>query len=390
MRKAILTIAVLIILSPLLSAKPVCNYCNKTIDAVFVKVQDFHFHPSHFKCSVCNGQIKGSKYYYENDKFYDDSCYTKISSIYCDHCNREIRSKYIVKENKKYHERCYQEEFQLVCDHCRRSITGEYFTIGDEKYHKACYENSIAYRCALCSLSLTEDYFLDLYDQKYCRDHEKDAYHCEYCGGFFSLTHAKNGKILPDGRACCTKCLETATFDKNDNPELFADINERLKKYYLDVELDDIEIVFVDRNKLSRLLDNNPEKLMGYTSYNYTESLFGMISSNEIKIYILSGLPRPWLIKTIAHEYNHVWQFLHTPKEKDSDFCEGSCNFAAYLILNEFEEEPVLEKVKEQMFEEEDIDYGVGFRRVYKLVKDKGLDYWRDYLAKNRSFPSGY
>ncbi len=222
---------IILFTTPVVSAKHTCGYCSKDINGIFVHVQDMYFHPSHFRCSICDNQIKGSEYYFEDNKFYDDSCYQKQNTLYCNYCQKEIASKYFIKEGQKLHEDCYQKLYSLTCEYCQQSITGKYITFENNKYHNHCYQNHIAFRCAICSLTINDDFFEDLWGYKYHAKHETDSYKCDYCGGYFSLTREKSGKIYSDKRGCCSVCLETALFSFDDNQKIFTTVNEKLEKY---------------------------------------------------------------------------------------------------------------------------------------------------------------
>ena len=68
--------------------KKICRHCNNEITKSFIKVNGYLFHPSHFICYRCNATIEGSAYFFEDDYFYDDSCYKVIHRIVCDYCKK--------------------------------------------------------------------------------------------------------------------------------------------------------------------------------------------------------------------------------------------------------------------------------------------------------------
>lgn len=388
MKKVLLILLLLtVILSLSLTAaeKKICRECGKEITKLFVKANGYYFHPSHFKCYYCKKTIDESQYYFEDDKFYHEACYKKINTLPCAYCGKNINGHYVQYDNKNYHRECYQL-IALKCDYCRLRIKENYVEFDGKVYHPECYNDFIALKCDLCGEIISGNYLLDIWGHKYHAEHEKEYPRCDYCRGLF----AEGGVETADDRKICAHCSETAVNDMAELKRLAKEINYRLMTLELDVPFDDIDFYLVDKDKLRRLYKSNEtHRLSGFTYCRRETALFGLYQTNALKVYILKGMPRMWTIETVAHELNHVWQFLANPKEKDLAFCEGSANYTSYLILQSYDE-PLAEHLIESLFEDENEIYGDGFRRVNSFIEDNSVDYWRRYLSASLKLPEGY
>jgi hypothetical protein len=135
-------------------------------------------------------------------------------------------------------------------------------------------------------------------------------------------------------------------------------------------------------------MGRDSENHFGLTRYEYTRYL-GLFENREYTIYILTGLPRLHFISAAAHELMHVWLFLNTRQKTEEQLVEGSCNYAAILVLRQYDDEMAGYVVK-QMDDEPDVIYGEGFRRVKKMADNRGVEYWLQHLRLDSEFPIGY
>ena len=369
--------------------KKICHYCSKEITKLFIKVNEFYFHPSHFICERCQHTIEGSSYYFENDKFYDDSCYQIISTLYCHYCKKEITGGYTEYEGEKYHKKCYKKVSALPCALCGLNITSTYIVYDGKNYHESCYDNSIALKCSLCGKIIEGKYYTDSYNNNYHSYHENSCHSCKYCGGYFDNTTQKQGTIYDDGRAICSICSQSAINTIDDIEPLLVEVNNKLKSLSFDIPLKKIKIHLVGKQMLDKLLDNPSPNSQGFTSFYQSKNLFGVTLSRDIDVYLLYGMPRMWTISTLAHEFCHVWQSLQKFEDKESAFCEGSCNYVSYLVLQQYNDNDASFIIK-GMFADNDPDYGEGFRRVDKFVTEKGFATWKNRLKNHKTLPNGY
>ncbi len=383
-------IIVLILSASIQSAeKKICHHCSEEIIKAPIKVNGYYFHNKHFICERCQSRIKGSTYYFENDKFYDDSCYQIIHLISCDHCNKEIKGRYTTYNGNNYHKECYNIVSFFPCAYCNTNITDSYITYENKSYHDSCYTNKVALRCSLCSEVINEDYIYDRYKNNYHASHKQDSKKCEYCGGYFDNTTQKKGISYLDGRGICLTCAEDAITEMSDVEPLLVEVNEMLKAYQLDIPLQKVSVHLVNKTELEELVHNTISNPQGFTIFYQEKNIFGMTLKRDINIYLLNGVPKLSIIKIIAHEFNHVWQGLHSPKDVEAPFCEGSCNYVAYLILQQYPDDYAFFLI-DRLLEDSDPDYGEGFRRVVRFVKEQGYTAWMERLKKHNTFPSGY
>lgn len=382
---AICLVLLLLVAANLTAQDKICHECGEKIDKIAIKANGYYFHPDHFKCYYCKGKIGEEQYIFDDDHFYHKDCYQKIHTLICDRCGRSINEQYVQYDGKNYHRECYHL-IAKKCDYCRLRIKEEYIEVQGKVYHKECYDKFIALKCDLCGEQISGNYIVDIWGNKYHAEHENQYPRCDYCRGLFNGGGIETG----DGRKICAHCAESSINDSDELKKLAKEINYRLMALNLEVPFDDVDFYLIDRDQMRTMYkDINTHRLSGFTYCRRAEALFGLYKYNSLKVYILKGMPRMWMIETVAHELNHVWQFLQNPLEKDPAFCEGSANYTSYLILQSYDD-VVSEHLIETLFEDEDEIYGDGFRRVNNFVEDKGVDYWRQYLGSSQMLPEGY
>ena len=321
-----ITIFIIIILcSVSFAEKKICHTCNKEITKASLTAEGKYFHPTHFICANCKKPIDENVYYYENGKFYDKKCYEKINYLPCAFCGEKITNRYIEYNGKKYHRQCYDNNFAIKCDLCGEILEGHYK--------------------------------VDIWGNKYCQSHLQNHPQCDFCRAFFGAPTNNGGYLYKDGRKICTLCKETAVDSKAKLFELADEVNAHLKMYNLDIPLDRIKLYMVDRTRLSQISPDYSDNLFGVTLYKEKSSFFGLVQDKCYNIYILDGMPEMRVVEALAHEFNHVWQILRSGKSKNGAFCEGSCNYAAYLVLSQYEG-IIPDMLIENLFEEDDKNYG--------------------------------
>jgi hypothetical protein len=183
-------------------------------------------------------------------------------------------------------------------------------------------------------------------------------------------------------------CRKTAINTEGQALKLFREVELRLRNVGIEINSDDIELHLVNKNELREIAGGKMADPNGYTLYNYS-TVMGKTVSREFDLYVLDGMPREEYITAAAHELMHVWQYERSNADKDRAFCEGSCNFAAYLVLEQLTGDEVRYTIK-KLEENPSPDYGDGFRRVKKMVEDKGVTFWLNHLKSRYSFPEGY
>lgn len=275
------------------------------------------------------------------------------------------------------------------CHTCSEDITGSYIEFENKYYHDNCYDKNIALKCDLCRNNISGDYLIDYLGNNYCQSHKDVDPQCEFCLSFFGAPTNEGGYEYSDGRKICTLCEKNAITNNKELSKLTGEINAHLAMLGLEIPVDRISLKLTDRKNLLQISSNSNKNLLGYTFYQEKSSFFGFGKKQTLTVYILEGMPRMWTIEALAHELNHVWQFLKSGEEKESAFCEGSANYAAFLVLQNYDNK-FSEILIDNLLKNEDPDYGEGFRRVKSLVENNSREFWINYLSQNETFPEGY
>jgi Protein DA1/LIM domain len=334
-----------------------CAYCGKKLGSDYhLIIEDKVFCPTHFKCASCNKSIGQAMYWKIEGKYYDKACYLSELAPKCGYCEVPIESQYLIIDNKKYHNTCY-------------------------KLH-------VAPICAICFEPIVDPYFFDNWGNRWHQTHGKDSKRCEYCERLICKA-SNGGEEYRDGRSICGICKEDCIMDIDAANALMDTIRSGLEAFGIVIKREKIPVQLVDRNELMRSMARSEQRILGTTYYGEQSVLYGLVKSKQIHVKILYGLPRIVAVSIIAHELTHVWQYFHGRKKNRPDFCEGSCNYASYLILRD-RPEPLKDSLIARMETEPDRDYGEGYRRVAKLVNARGIPAWIEALRKKDQFPEGF
>ena len=137
-------------------------------------------------------------------------------------------------------------------------------------------------------------------------------------------------------------------------------------------------IYLIDRYKLAGKAGSAEQT--GFTHMN-VKTVNGKIKLFKLDIYIHMGLPELTFVMTAAHELMHVWLKLNAPLAGNKAIIEGSCNYAAYLILKETNTK-ISNYLINGMMELKDKFYGKGFRKVMQYVHSRGVKGWLSALIK--------
>jgi hypothetical protein len=305
----------------------------------------------------------------------------RAGDFVCAACGHPIDADHVTAGGEHYH----PEHF--VCALCRRALSGEYVVHEGRNYHSGCYADHVALRCALCGKMLEGRYIEDYWGNAYHERHEGEAPRCEYCMRFISQRLTKGGVTYDDGRVVCRLCTRRAIDRHDDGTALMRSVAATLARFGIDVDARAVALHLVDRPELKRL-SGERHALQGFTSFQQT-TLQGVRVSATIDVYLLHGLPREEAAATMAHELMHVWLSLRDREQRNAAFAEGSCNYAASLVLGT-ETGPLSPFILEAMMANDDPAYGKGFRRVKRFAEEKGIARWLEWLATKDRFPAGY
>ena len=276
-----------------------------------------------------------------------------------------------------------------VCSYCKKPLLGGFIVLEDKKYHKACYEDHVALRCSLCGGMVEGRYLYDHWGNVYHDDHERTVPRCAYCLRFISEKLTGGGVEHQDGRRVCAICRRTAVEDLGAAMALLDEVRGRLSDLGLGTGDERIRLLLVDLGEMQKLAGSRSHTLRGYTHHEEITVGQGVVQTRRADIYLLVGMPRMEAIATLAHELTHVWQFLQGRTDNDEAFREGSCNYAAWLVLKSYPGEESA-YVADAIASSPDRVYGEGFRRVKRFAEDRGASAWIERLRTRDSLPAGY
>ena len=306
----------------------------------------------------------------------------------CDYCGKQIAGQYVQYENKYYHQECYNQHVAPKCAVCGKTLEGEWVVYEGKDYHQRCYEDSVALRCSVCGGIIDGEYLIDHWGNKFHKYHESEVTQCAFCGRLFSDPLAGRGHPFDRKRQICESCSEKAVSNEGLGRMLLEEARSRLASAGIVFKHEKIKFELVSADRLSELAGRDSENHFGLTRYERTRYL-GLLENRESTVYVLTGLPRLHFISAAAHELMHVWLFLNTRQDTEKQLVEGSCNYAATLVLRQYNDELAGYVIK-QMDDEPDLTYGEGFRRVKKMADNRGVEYWLQHLRLDPEFPIGY
>ncbi len=307
----------------------------------------------------------------------------------CAYCKKQItQGEYLYDNNIYYHKACYYEHVAPRCAVCKKVIEGQHVVQDGNLYHETCYKSQIAIRCTYCDEVLMGAYLTTNWGENYCPEHKGKVPECLYCGRLIGDRHNHGGKTYADGRQVCGICLQTAVNTQSEAESLLAEVKERLGGLGIRIDVEDIPLQLVDRDELGRQFGDDAVRYSAFSKKDF-HTWFGKEIRKRYSIYILDGMPRMHFIPALAHELMHVWQYENAPAGNIPQLCEGSCNYAALLVLRQIGGKEMEYQIA-MLDNDNDPVYGDGYRRVRKLVEALGVAGWLANLKVDRGFPLGY
>ncbi len=274
-----------------------------------------------------------------------------------------------------YHRSCF------TCEYCKKAIKDSFTAYRKKNYHTPCFEEHVALRCAVCGGIIEGQYLLDYWGNGYHSQHEGSVVQCDYCQRFIVGPLADGMERLPDGRTLCAKCAPASVTSIKEARDIMADAAKKLGKRGISVEPASIELRLVGLEELRRIAGRSSRDTKGFTDCLVEKYRFGMVKNEDVKVYLLNGMPRAQMAATAAHELMHVWQFRNAKLHQDPALSEGSCNFASYLVLRRIGGQDA-DYLIDGMLTDPDLVYGGGFRRVKRYVEKHGIPAWLRLLKE--------
>jgi hypothetical protein len=180
----------------------------------------------------------------------------------------------------------------------------------------------------------------------------------------------------------CPICAKTAVNELAKAEKLLIEVRDQLACSGINLSTD-IQLALVDRDELLKHTAGTARHPLGATLYRSDLTRSGDHVYRDFRVLVLSGLPEAQLKEVLAHELMHVWMMSHTDDRHAAAVSEGSCQFAAYLVLCADQSEQGRYYL-EQLLTNDDPIYGEGLRQVMLIVEREGTAGWLDYL-KNES-----
>lgn len=231
--------------------------------------------------------------------------------------------------------------------------------------------------CLVCNSTITGQYYIDYWGNKVCQSHidNHEVTFCASCGSFVRI-----GDSTGDGRSLCNSCMASVISD--------AEQIDKLKKYVLrkfmdigvqfnDKFLSSVNIEIVSPQKMAEIRKQpinfqNKGLTQTYSQNTLGGKLLGFKDKYKHHIYMLSYLPKIEFAATLAHEILHIWQIengIQLPPLK----CEGLCNIGSYIIYENMSAQKA-SYYKKSLMESPDPIYGDGFRLIYSIYEQCGLE----------------
>lgn len=301
----------------------------------------------------------------------------------CAKCGHVIEGPYFQAGNDYYH----PEHF--TCEYCGKPITGSYTEYQGSNYHTDCFTRSVALRCALCNQIIRGEYIQDFWGNAYHKYHQGEAPCCDSCSRFISPDITGGGVRYDDGRYICAICHKTSVTDIDVIMGLIDEIAGHLADMGMDIDYKGLEVHLIGQDQMKDLAGQASNGLRGFTDYSHDWRIFKRTGNRKLNVYFLYGMPRMELISTIAHELTHIYQFNNGRFHNDRTFAEGSCNYAAYVVLSRYPGKNA-EFFRNAMMNETDPVYGEGFRRVKRFAEAEGTGAWLERLRSKDDLPRGY
>jgi len=112
-----------------------CSHCHLPILDKLLTAVDKKFHPSCFRCALCDAALEGVPFLVSAGSVNCKPCYTKYKAAKCVRCSQGIvgsnsgqrKTSLVTCQGKTYHQECY------TCGDCGKELTGEFVCpAGDE------------------------------------------------------------------------------------------------------------------------------------------------------------------------------------------------------------------------------------------------------------------
>ncbi|KAJ0239033.1 Protein DA1-related 6 [Hirschfeldia incana] len=344
----------------------------------------------------------------------------------CGGCNSEIEHGQSVDVlGVLWHPEC------LWCESCHKPITVQevesHVSNSRGKFHKTCYERY----CYVCEQRKMKKYNQHpFWEERYCPAHDTDGTpKCCSC----ERLEPKGAKYvkLGDGRWLCLECMESAVMDTYEVQPLHFEIREFFEGLNMKIDKE-FPFLLVEKQALNKAEEEEKidyqyevvtrgiclSEAQTVTSVSKKprlgphNQLIDMVTESQrvvsdcevTAILILYGLPRLMTGYILAHEMMHAYLRLNGCRNLNTVIEEGICQVLGHMwlesqtyapidateaaasssqtpaaataskkgVCSEFEKK-LVDFCKNQIETDESPVYGVGFRKVNKMVTNSSL-----------------
>ena len=311
-----------------------------------------------------------------------------VADNICDFCGEPIAGSFVQYNGKFYHPNCYINHIAPRCCICGEPLEGRWIVFDGKNYHQSCYEAKVALRCSVCGEIITGEYLTDYWGNKYHAYHKQEIESCSFCGRLLTDPKAGGGRQFDADHYICNTCNRDAVTDEVTGRRLLEQARTLLEKAGIVINHEPIKFKLVSRKELTEQVGRSNTDHFGLIHYEKITT-WSLLIERKFTVYLLKGQPSKHFISVAAHELMHVWLYLNAPDDGDPALVEGSCNYAAFLVLQQLHDEMAGYVIK-QLQSDPDPVYGEGFRRVEKLVDNRGVEFWLQHLKFDTQFPIGY
>ena len=247
-------------------------------------------------------------------------------SHYCNLCGQALHDRYTLYTHSRYPERplivCGRcDRLAPKCRVCHQPMRADQSVAG---LCAACAADAL--RCLACGAIITGLSYTFSGRGPYCATCEATRQQCDVCGAPLD----DRAQRLPDGRALCGACLQTAIIDAGRAKALFDEAEGTIGAT-LGLRLRiGVRFVLTDRVGLRAQL----HKAKPHSTHGLDHVLGVYVRDGRTRtIYIENGLPKILLIQVAAHEWAHAWQMENCPLVRDVLVVEGFAEWVAYKVL---------------------------------------------------------
>ena len=235
--------------------------------------------------------------------------------------------------------------------------------------------------CALCAKLIEQQVYL--WEDKIAGD-TKNL--CEACAPLpacylCSLPTRADRTLLADGRVLCARDTKLAVLDSSEALNICKAIQESLDRHFsrfTSFPEKNVAVTVVDRVNLIELFkipgqDYGCPNILGFTKPETNAA------GRSYQVSLMSGLTRPELKATCAHELGHTWIFENVSPARiarlQTDAREGFCELVAFLLMNAQRETTATALIRSNAYTRGQIDLFIaaeqrfGFNEIVEWMK---------------------